>query len=332
MTAVFVLAVLAVVLVNGWTDAPDAIAGCIATRSMSPRGALLLAGVCNFTGAVGMTCLSTGVAETLYGIADFGAQGTGALISLTAGILAVILWAVAAWRFGIPTSEGHALIAGITGAALGQRMSLEAIRAEEWRSVLFGLILTTLPPLLLSSLLSNAVGWLLRHADRRRAVNLFVWAQRLGAAGSAFMHGAQDSQKLLGVLLLGLSLSGMELSVDGSIPLWATVTVACVMTLGTVLGGTRIIRRVGCGLTDLDAVGGSIADLSSSLSLLLCSALGAPASTTHAKTSAIMGVGLRRGGRLDLRASGEIVLAWVLTFPGCGIIGYIMAKLFMALF
>ena len=330
MTVVFVCLVLLVVLVNGWTDAPNAIAGCIACHALSPRRALLLAGVCNFAGAIGMSLLNTEVARTLYGIADFGMGGSTALTALSSGILAVILWAIAAWRFGIPTSEGHALIAGITGAALGQGMSLDAIQTEEWRSVLLGLVLTVLPPLFLSALLSRILNRIFSRADRRRTVSFFLWAQRIGAAASAFMHGAQDSQKLLGVFLLGLSLSGRE-TADGEISLSAVALIASVMTVGTLLGGARIIRKVGCGLTSLDAVGGSIADLSSSASLLLCSALGVPASTTHAKTSAIMGVGLRGGGKLDLRASGEIALAWLLTFPVCGALGFFFSYLFVGL-
>ena len=115
---IITLLILSVILVNGWTDAPNAIATCVSTRSIRPKRAILMAAVFNFLGVLVMTMFSSTVAETLHSIANFGNNANQALIALCAGLVAIVLWAVLAWFFGIPTSESHALIAGVSGAAI----------------------------------------------------------------------------------------------------------------------------------------------------------------------------------------------------------------------
>lgn len=130
---------LGVILVNGWTDAPNAIATCVATRAMRPRPAILMAAVFNFLGVIVMTWLSPKVAETIYGMVDFGANTQDALIALCAAMFAIVTWAVLAWAFGIPTSESHALIAGLSGAAIAINGSFSGINGGEWIKVVYGL-------------------------------------------------------------------------------------------------------------------------------------------------------------------------------------------------
>lgn len=330
MIIFFTVLILLVILVNGWTDAPNAIAGCVSTRSLSPTAALLLAAGCNFVGAVGMALMNVGVAKTLFGIVDFGKETEGALPALCAGLCAVILWAVIAWRFGLPTSESHALISGITGAALAQRMSLDAINTEQWRTVLLGLLMTTLPAFLLGCLFYRMLQRLLAHLPRRKVMRHFMHAQCFSAATSALLHGAQDSQKFMGVYMLGLSLAytgSNRITVGDSIPLSVVLICAAVMTLGTMLGGARIIKKVGCDMTELDAAGGSASDAASSVILAVCSLLGIPASTTHSKACAIMGTGVCKKGGVDLRIVGQMLAAWALTFPFCGAIGFFLSFL-----
>ena len=125
--------IFAVALVNGWTDAPSAIAGCVSTRSLTPRSALIMAAICNFSGAVIMAMIRPGVAKALYGIANFGDDPQKALLSLCCALIAVVIWASVASFFGLPTSESHALIAGMSGAALASNPSLEAISLAEWQ-------------------------------------------------------------------------------------------------------------------------------------------------------------------------------------------------------
>ncbi len=324
----FTALVLLVILINGWTDAPSAIASCVSSRSLSPSGALALAALCNFVGAVGMGLWHPKVAETVAGMVSLGSDPGEALSALSAAMVAVILWGVIAWFFGLPTSESHALISGMAGAALALRGDLSAIKTDTLALVLWGLLLTTLPAALLGFLFDTALRLLLRGVPRRSAMGYFSRTQALSAAGSALMHGAQDSQKFMGVYLLGLSLFYGSRESDGAIPLSILLICASVMTLGTMLGGARIIKKVGCDMTEPDAVSGSAADGASGLLLLLCSLCGLPASTTHSKTCAMMGTGLGRRGRLDPRIVCQLISAWLLTFPLCGAIGYVLCLLF----
>ena len=332
MMVLFTVLILLVILVNGWTDAPNAIAGCVSTRSLSPTAALLLAAVCNFVGAVGMALFNPSVAMTLFGIVNLGDNGEESLRILCAGLCAVILWAVIAWRFGLPTSESHALISGITGAALAGRMTLDAADGSAWGLVLLGLIATTLPALVLGYLIYRLLLWFVAHRERRRVMRYFMRAQCFSAAGSALLHGAQDSQKFMGIYMLGLSLYGAGSFSADAIPVSVVLICAAVMTLGTMLGGARIIKKVGCDMTELDAAGGSASDAASTVILTVCSLFGIPASTTHSKACAIMGTGLCKKGGVDLRIAGQMFMAWTLTFPFCGIIGFLLSYLSIRIF
>ena len=333
MAILFTVLILLVILVNGWTDAPNAIAGCVSTRSMSPEGALCLSAVCNFLGSVGMAILSPKVAKTVFGIADFGENTQLALISLCATLAAVILWATLAWFFGLPTSETHALLSGLTGAALANSMSLSSIHAEEWFRVLLGLLASTLLPCAVGFLLYLIIRRLFSSFNRRSVLRHFTHAQQFSAATSSLMHGAQDSQKFMGVYMLGISFLGKsnreELTV---LPLPIVLLCAGVMTLGTFLGGSRIIKKVGCDMTHLDAVNSSVADSASSVTLALCSFWGLPASTTHTKACAMMGVGLNSKKGNNPRVVAELFFAWIFTFPVCALLGFLLSRLFGTLF
>ena len=140
------------------------------------------------------------------------------------------------------------------------------------------------------------------------------------------MHGAQDSQKFLGVLMMGITFGGG--GGNFHIPTELVLISATAMTLGTLIGGKRIIKKVGSSMTKLDAAGGTCADMSSSLAMSVSSFLGLPVSTTHAKTSAIMGVGSERG-RFDKSIAREIIIAWLITFPACAVIGFFLGLIFL---
>lgn len=328
MEFIFSFLIFAVALVNGWTDAPSAIAGCVSTRSLTPRAALILAAICNFSGAVIMALIRPGVAKTLYGIADFGADRRSAMISLCAALISVILWASFASLFGLPTSESHALISGMSGAALASNRDLSAIRLDEWRSVIIGILVSTLPVMIFALLIYRLTLRVFASQDRRGTMRYFSRVQRLGAGSSAFLHGAQDSQKFIGVYMLGLSFLGRgESSESFSIPLYITLICAAAMTLGTMIGGARIIKKVGCELTDLDPLSSSAADTASSTVLGVCSFLGIPTATTHAKTCAMMGVGLCRRHSTNPKVAIELFAGWLLTFPICALLGYLFSLL-----
>ncbi|NLG24807.1 MAG: inorganic phosphate transporter [Clostridiales bacterium] len=331
--ALTILLTLGVILVNGWTDAPNAIATCVATRSISPRNAVIMAAVFNFLGVLVMTMINANVAMTVYNMVDFGENAHAAIVALCAALTAIVLWATAAWYFGIPTSESHALIAGLTGAALAINGG-QGINGQEWMKVVYGLGLSTALGFGMGYGTVKLVELAFRQVDRTRTITFFRDAQIAGGAAMAFMHGAQDGQKFMSVFLMGAFLAGGQTNVnDFVIPIWLMILCSLVMGLGTSMGGYRIIKAVGMDMVRLERYQGFAADIAAALCLLFSSIIGVPVSTTHTKTTAIMGVGsARRLSAVNWGSTREMVLTWVATFPGCGLIGFVMAKIFLAIF
>ncbi len=329
-----VLLTLGVIFGNGWTDAPNAIATCIGTRCMNVRSAIMMSAVFNFLGVLIMTHINSSVASTISNMVDFGGNTHEALIALCAALFSIVVYSTGASFLGIPTSESHSLIAGLTGAAIAIHNGAEGVNMGEWVKVLYGLVA--------SLLLGFAIGWgicrlltiICAKMDRRRTNGVFKYGQIFGAAAMSFMHGAQDGQKFIGVLFLGLAFSNGESSVHGmEIPVWLMLLCSVVMALGTSVGGEKIIKSVGMDMVKLEKYQGFAADVSAAVCLLISSLFGIPVSTTHTKTSAIMGVGaVKRLSAINFGVVKDMVLTWVFTFPGCGLISFVMAKLFMAIF
>lgn len=334
MLLVSSLLTMGVILVNGWTDAPNAIATCVSTRAIGVRRAILMAAVFNFLGVLVMTSLNAAVAFTIYHMVDFGNDPQLSLIALCAAMAAIVIWAVAAWYFGIPTSESHALIAGLSGAAVAIQNSFSGIHVGAWRKVLLGLALSTLLGFASGFLLARTAAAVLDGQNRLKSARFFAGAQVLGGAAMAFMHGAQDGQKFMAVFLLGAAMAKGQAGADSfCVPLWLMLLCSALMGLGTSIGGARIIKAVGMDMVRLKPYQGFAADMAATLCLLLSSLGGVPVSTTHTKTTAIMGVGAaRRLRNVNWSIVQELLLTWVFTFPGCGLLGYHMAKLFLRLF
>ncbi|MGI6664933.1 MAG: inorganic phosphate transporter [Christensenellaceae bacterium] len=332
--AITALLTIGVILVNGWTDAPNAIATCVSTRAIGPRAAVVMAAVFNFLGVFIMTMVNNTVAMTIYNMVDFGGNSQEALIALCAALFAIVVWATAAWMFGIPTSESHALIAGLSGAAIALHGGLGGINGAEWIKVVYGLLLSSVLGFGLGWLTSKSVQGIFRNAERRKANVFFKYGQIAGGAGSAFMHGAQDGQKFMSVFLLGMALvQGNSDASSFEIPIWLMVVCSVVMSAGTSMGGYKIIKSVGMDMAKLEPYQGFSADFASVVCMLISSLTGIPVSTTHTKTTAIMGVGAsKRFSSINWSVVKEMVWAWVLTFPGCGLVGFVMAKVFMLLF
>ena len=328
-----VLLTLGVIFVNGWTDAPNAIATCITTRCLGARQAILLSAAFNFLGVLIMTHINSSVASTISNMVDFGSNTQEAIIALCAALFSIVVYSVGASYFGIPTSESHSLIAGLTGAAIAIHGSLAGVNGAEWVKVIYGLVL--------SLALGFASGWVLcklvtlvcYRMNRRKTDRFFQGAQIFGAAAMSFMHGAQDGQKFIGVLFLGMAFHNGQTSVVGmAIPVWLMLLCSCVMGVGTSVGGEKIIKSVGMDMVKLEKYQGFSADLSAAFCLLLSSVFGIPVSTTHTKTSAIMGVGaVKRLSAINFGVVKDMMLTWVFTFPGCGLISFVMAKIFMAI-
>ncbi len=335
---IIVILVLGVIFVNGWTDAPNAIATVISTGAMRARPAIIMAAICNFFGLLLMTMVSSKVATTVGKMVDFG-TGSDSVVALAASLFAIVLWAVAAWYFGIPTSESHALIAGVTGAGIAIS-GFSAVNLAEWVKVFWGLGISSIIGFGFGYAFVKLVEFLFRHVNRQKTFEFFTGGQIISGAINAFLHGAQDGQKFMAIFMLGIFLAkggnaGEELVFDFFSPQGLMVLVLCslVMGIGTSIGGYKIIKAVGMDMVKLERYQGFSADMAAACCLLFASLTGIPISTTHTKTTAIMGVGAsRKLSDVNWKVVLDMVLAWVLTFPGCMLISYLMAKLFLLIF
>lgn len=329
---VILVLVIGVTAVSGATDAPNAIATVVSTRCLKPGAAIVLAAVFNFVGLVGMTFISTAVAKTMFGMVDFSGDTDAALLALMAAMIGAIGWGVVCWVFGIPCSKSHSLIAGITGGAIALN-GLSGVVPGEWAKVIYGMVFSLVAGFLLGWVFTKIIERLFASVNRQTANKLFVVIQDLCAVALSFLHGAQDGQKFMSIAMLGIALSFGNAEPDaGSFPLWIMVICSLAISLGTVVGGKRIIKSVGMDMVKLEKYQGVAANFSTTFTLLFASLTGMPVSTSHCNTSAIMGVGASRSfKRVNWSIAKNMLLAWVITFPACGVIGFVLAKLFMML-
>lgn len=329
-----VILTLGVIFVNGWTDAPNAIATTVTTRAMHTRPAIIMSAIFNFLGVLVMTRINSSVAETISNMVDFGGDAHASMIALSAALFSIVVYSVGASIFGIPTSESHSLIAGLSGAAIAIQGGTKGINWDEWVKVLYGLVLSLVLGFILGWLVCKLVILICHDMDRRKTNVFFSKAQIFGAAAMSFMHGAQDGQKFIGVLLLGMAfVNGQASAGNMIIPTWLMMLCSITMGVGTSVGGEKIIKSVGMDMVKLEKYQAFSSDVSGAISILLSTLYGIPISTTHAKTSAIMGVGaVKRLSAINLDVVKDMVITWIFTFPGCGIIAYLMAKLFLMLF
>jgi PiT family inorganic phosphate transporter len=249
---IVVLLVCACIFVNGWTDAPNALAAVVTTRVLPPRAAVVLGALFNF---LGVYLTGTAVASTTAGIVHIG-TGKDALVTLGAALLSVVLWAVSAWRYGIPTSESHALIAGLMGAGVSNG-GLGVFNWDAIRKVLMGLFISSAAGFALGYLAAKLLEAVCRRMSRRRTEGFFSTGQLASAALMAFAHGAQDGQKLMGVFCLTLTVGGIcSRGSDGTmaIPAWVMLVCSLLMAFGTSVGGFRIIKSLGIDMVRLEKV------------------------------------------------------------------------------
>lgn len=327
---VILVLVIGVTAVSGATDAPNAITTVVSTRCLSPNVAIALAAVFNFVGLVGMTFISTAVAKTMFGMVNFSGDSNAALLALVAAMIGAIVWGVICWIFGIPCSKSHSLIAGITGGAIALN-GLSGVIPSEWAKVIYGMIFSLVVGFLLGWLFTKLIEKIFHGVNRQSANKLFVVVQDLCAIALSFLHGAQDGQKFMSIAVLGIALSfGIsEPSADG-FPLWIMIVCSAAISAGTAIGGKRIIKSVGMDMVKLEKYQGVAANFSTTFTLLVASLTGMPVSTSHCNTSAIMGVGASKSiRRVNWGIARNMVFAWVITFPVCGVIGYILASIFL---
>jgi len=312
--------VLAAEFVNGWTDAPNAIATVVSTRVLSPSQAVLMAAVLNVVGAV---VTGTAVASTIgTGIVKPEVINLSVVIAAT---LTVVIWSVVTWFYGIPTSESHELVAGLTGAGLAVA-GPSVLLWEGWRKVLIGLGFSTILGFSLGVVIMTSLYWILRRTSPSFVRSVFSRLEIVSAAFLAFSHGSNDGQKFMGAFALALVLGGKM--AHFAVPLWVMLLCGGVMGIGTALGGWRIIRTVGFKITKLEPVHGFAATSSGAIAILLASRFGIPLSTTHCISTSIMGVGAtRRFSAVRWGTARNIVMTWIITFPVCAALGWIIASL-----
>ncbi len=324
--------VIGVTVVSGATDAPNAIATAVSTRCLKPNTAIALAAVFNFVGLVGMTYISTAVAKTMFGMVDFSGNTDAALMALVAAMIGSIAWGAFCWVFGIPCSKSHSLIAGITGGAIALN-GWAGVVPGEWAKVIYGMVFSLVAGFVLGWVFVRVIEWVFRSVNRRVANRLFVVIQDVCAIALSFLHGAQDGQKFMSIAMLGIALSFGNTAPDASgFPLWVMIVCSLAISIGTAIGGKRIIKSVAMDMVKLEKYQGVAANFSTTFTLLFASLTGMPVSTSHCNTSAIMGVGASKSLRkVNWDIAKHMLLAWIITFPACGLIGYLLAMLFMGL-
>ena len=325
---------LGAILVNGSTDAPNAIATCVTTRCMPAGAAIAMAAICNFLGVLVMSMVNATVAETISRIVDLGADAHAAMLAMAAAMLAIVVFSAAAWAFGFPSSQSHALVAGITGSAVALHGNFSGVHGGEWLKVIYGLAISVALGFALGWIVCKLVTIIFRNANRRKTDGIFRYAQIFGAGAMSFMHGAQDGQKFMGVVLMCVFIAnGRSGGSAVQMPLWLMVLCSAVMALGTALGGKKIIKSVGMSMVKLEKYQGFSADIAGAICLLISSVFGIPVSSTHVKTTAIMGVGaVRRLSAINFSVVKEMGMTWIFTVPVCGIIGFVMTKVFLWVF
>ena len=328
-SAWFVLAIVLVALafdfVNGFHDAANSIATVVSTRVLSPSLAVVWAAFFNFVAAFIFT---TAVAKTIAkGIVDPAVVDSSVML---ATLIGAITWDLITWYGGIPSSSSHALVGGLAGAAIAKAGIAALVLPGKWVGTITFIFLAPVLGLVFALTLTVALSWLLRRALPRRVDKAFRVLQLGSAAAFSLGHGGNDAQKTMGIIV-GLLVAEQDKFVNfpvrafhlttHDIPLWVILAAHTAIGLGTAAGGWRIVKTMGQRLTKLKPFGGFCAETSGAALLFICTYAGIPASTTHTITGAIVGVGSTRNvSAVRWGVAGNIVGAWILTFPGAGLI------------
>ncbi len=307
--------------VNGWTDAANSIATVVSTRVLSPRKAAIMATTLNIIG----TLSGTAVAATI----GKGIVQTEAITihTVAAAMIAIIFWSTLAWKYGLPTSESHALVSGLAGAGLATA-GPSVLLWDGWSKVLLGLLFSTFLGFILAYGIYVAIAHIFARTGIAKVRKTFGKLQIFSAAFMAFGHGSNDGQKFIGAFALTLLLSGVTSTF--TVPFWVILLCAGTMGIGTSVGGWRIIKTMGSKLSHLEPQHGFAAETAAGLAIEVASRFGIPLSTTHTINTAIMGVGCaQHWSKVRWGVARNIVGAWVLTFPVCGTIAFLVTKVML---
>ena len=313
--SLLVVIVLAVVFdyINGFHDTANAIATSVATRALAPAAAIAMATAFNFIGAFA----GTAVAKTIgAGLVD---ETTTTQAVVAAALIGAITWNLITWWFGLPSSSSHALIGGLLGATI-VAAGVGALKLDGiYNKVVVPMISSPVIGFVGAFLLMLAIYWIFRNAKRKPMARIFRRLQVISAGYMAFSHGSNDAQKTMGIITLALFAAGAIPSIE--VPFWVIVISASAISLGTAVGGWRIMHTMGHRVVELEPVHGFAAETTAATVILGAAHLGMPVSTTHVISSAIMGVGSARGPKgVRWGVARRILLAWVITIPAAAIV------------
>ena len=315
LLALVVVTALAFDFTNGFHDTGNAMATSIATGALGPRTAVALSGALNLVGAF----LSLSVAATIAsGLVDTH------LVTLTvvfAGLAGGITWNLLTWFLGIPSSSSHALIGGVVGSTIAAAGG----HAVKWHGLIQKVIIPAGLSPVIAGLVAAAGTWLVYRISRNVSAGARGHGFRIGQIGSASMvslaHGTNDAQKTMGIITLALIANG-SLHSDAKAPFWVILSCALAISLGTYMGGWRVIRTLGKGLVEIESPQGMAAESSSAAIILLSSHFGYSLSTTHVATGSILGTGVgKKGAEVRWSVAGRMATAWLFTLPAAGLVG-----------
>ncbi len=334
-----IVTALAFDFTNGFHDTANAMAASISTGALTPKVAVGLSAVLNLVGAFLSVQVALTVSNAVIKIQDSSGAprpelltdgGQALLLIVLAGLVGGIVWNLATWLLGLPSSSSHALLGGLTGAGAAG-LGFAGVKWTGDGTKLDGVVGKILLPSLLSPVVAMAVAfvgcWLVhritRSAMHRLEERYFRWGQIGSASLVSLAHGTNDAQKTMGVMTLALIASGHWDRTD-AVPVWVKLSAALAIALGTYIGGWRIIRTLGKGLVDITPRQGMSSDGATAAVLLASSHLGFALSTTHVATGSVLGGGLGRGTHVRWATAGRMVVAWALTFPLAALAGALM--------
>jgi len=304
-------------VINGFHDAANSIATVVSTRVLSPRAAVLWAAVFNF---VALFIFHQGVADTISKTIHVEGSSHAYVWVVICGLSGAIVWNLFTWVLGLPSSSSHALIGGLSGAGIAFG-GVETLQLDKIAKTIYFIPLAPLMGLLVGSVVMLIVYWVFRKMRPQKVDRVFRLGQLFSAGLYSIGHGGNDAQKTAGVIWVVMIAGGM-LQPGEAAPYWIFVASYGAMAFGTAIGGWRIVKTMGMGLTHLKPVGGFCAEVAGAVTLFVATHFKIPVSTTHTITGAIVGVGSitnARGIRWALAA--RIVYAWVLTIPAAGLVG-----------
>ena len=313
-------------VVNGFNDAANAIAASVGSRALSPRKAIILAAVSNMAGA------ATGLAVARTIGKGILAPEAISYLTVMAALASVIIWGTIATYWGLPVSVSHSFVSALAAAG----MAVAGSGAVVWGVIQRILSAVAIAPVLGfigGFVLMVALFWVFRHSAPTRMRVIFSRLQWLTTAFLAYSHGKNDGQMPIGVITMALVIYTGNSGLWEGIPWWVIIVSALAISSGTAVGGWRVIKTLGWRVTNLQPVHGFASDFSAAMVIEGASLLGIPVSTTHCASGAIMGVGAtRRLSAVRWGVAGNIVAAWIITFPICGGLGYLFAWLMKAIF